>query len=71
MKVEAIDRRRHSRGGLFAEIEDATYRVLRRTAENAGEAEGDGLAEFAGDATIPDVNVTFGLPVCEQLGEPF
>ena len=67
MQVEAKERRRHLREGLFAEIEDVTYRVLRRT--ELGEEAGGELAEFTEE--LADVNVTLGLPRSEQLGEPF
>lgn len=70
MKTDVIDRRRRSRVGLFGEIEDVTYRVLRRT-ESAGEAEGNELAGFVEGAVIPAVDMPLGLPECEPLGEPF
>lgn len=70
MKIEATDRRRHPRAGLFGQIEDVTYRVLRR-AEIASEAEADELGEYVDDAGMPAVNVTFGQSEREPLGEPF
>ncbi len=35
MAPERKDRRRYGRGGLFSQIEDATYRVLRKAGQDA------------------------------------
>ncbi len=35
MKTETTDRRRYLRDGIFSQIEDATYRVLRKAEQDA------------------------------------
>lgn len=71
MNTNNTERRRYSRGGLFARIEDVTFQVLRKAErESAPRVEGADQ-EFLGDEAIPPVNVTFGPSGSQQLGEPF
>jgi hypothetical protein len=64
------ERRRYSRGGLFARIEDVTYRVLRGSEDEVSQGD-DPILEFADGTPIGIVNVTAGLSDHGQLGEPF
>ena len=70
MNTSETERRRYSRGGLVARIEDVTYRVLRRNQDEEGQKD-DPIPALADGTPIPLVNVTPGLSGGDQLGEPF
>ncbi len=67
----AKERRQYSRVGLFGQIEDVTYQLLRRSENDASETDPDNLAALAEGTAIAAVNVTIGLSGGEPLDEPF